>query len=124
MGICDLISSLQVSPAAAVFIHPTWKKSPTIGQGIDVALIKLACPLNLPTVALPEPGFDVAPGTELWVCGFGRSSPGSPYHSHLQHLLMPRQCNSDCAYLLNDAEDVPAHLLCSGQKTGSLCQGM
>lgn len=115
----------KVSLIAPVeWIHPETYKCP--GKADDIALIKLAEPVNVSSfVLLPSPG-DVAalisPGSRLMAAGWGLTDPNSSTKSRfLMEVEVPVVAYSECqtAY----GATLPKGSICAGEMDKDACSG-
>lgn len=119
MGVHD---AFQISPSSGVFFPPQWKRKADPLGGYDIALIKLPCPSNLPTVGLPSPSDEFAEDDLARVIGWGRTSASGPFVDELQELKLQIQNVSVC----KDRRQLSfaSSMICAGDVTGSVCHGM
>ena len=85
MGEFDTLSTNEPYPhvdkkVQSIFVHPGYNHDETVTKGYDIALIKLADPvdyaINQVPICLP-PNNDTLVGEIAWVKGFGRLSDGN-----------------------------------------------
>uniref|UniRef100_F6SCP9 Serine protease 45 n=2 Tax=Monodelphis domestica TaxID=13616 RepID=F6SCP9_MONDO len=96
-------STSQVIPVMDILLHPKYR-SRTIIIG-DVALLRLSAPVPLTKhihpICLPSPQFELKPGTQCWMTGWGEMreshKAGQPLSAKLQEMkvfiINHKKCN-------------------------------
>ena len=94
MGEFDTLSTNEPYPhvdqkVQSIFVHPGYDHDGTTSKGYDIALIKLADPVDYAINQIPiclPPNNDTLVGEIAWVKGFGRLSDGNYLRSFLKHV--------------------------------------
>lgn len=112
-----------VEIAPPIILHPAYL---TASSGDDVALIKLATPVNAVPLALPTPevmAAIAAPGDPLLVSGWGTTSEGGTLADTLQQATVPMVSNARCEQSYTNT--ITPTMLCAGLEAGGVdsCQG-
>ena len=101
MGEFDTLSINEPYPhvdqkVQSIFVHPGYNHDETTTKGYDIALIKLADPvdyaINQVPICLPQNN-DTLVGEIAWVKGFGRLSDGNYLKNFNLEMLLLFICN-------------------------------
>lgn len=95
--------------------------SPHHLAGFDIALVKLPCPFDLPTISLPDPSGEIVEDDEVWVIGWGRTTPKGPFVDVLQALSLKIKDVSVCQQKIT--KNFTSSMICAEDTTGSVCHG-
>ncbi|ESO88802.1 hypothetical protein LOTGIDRAFT_125418 [Lottia gigantea] len=123
----------QVVPAAAIIKHPNYRDLPNGEQENDIAIIKLAKPLQMNSCVQPVclakagDGQKLPPGTQCTTAGWGTTSTGGQTSPILQETTIPTYSGYDCSrYFSQTVPSNPNLQLCSGRPViggADTCQG-
>lgn len=124
VGTDDLTEPDQRVNVKAIYKHEEYFSARY--SGYDIALLKLATPIDAQSVELYSGDIDDLPkDTRLWISGFGKTEMNGKKSPVLLAASVPyvntRSCNSRASY----DDDVTDTMLCAGFKDGQIdsCQG-
>lgn len=108
----------EVIKAAKIIIHPGWDFIHTKEYDNDIALVKLANPVNISTarsISLPSAILNISSGSPLAVTGWGYTEENGSAVVSLREVEVPYVTLDLCQELYSDTEyKISNNMLCAG----------